>query len=93
MDSTGVTEVDAPSWVEPALFQGLPIVMDFTQKEVTIFRHAMPVGVELNVGNPGVQDCNFFGMHQRQQPSMEKVLPVEAKFTGQLPHPVVLSLR
>ncbi len=56
--------------------QAVPVVLDLAQEQGAIVRHPVPVGVELDVRNAGIERRDFLRCEQGEQPLPAKLSPV-----------------
>ena len=90
MNATGIAEVREPARIQAAVCQREPILVHLAKEEISPFRHPVPAGVELDIDDRGIEGADFLGMHQSDQPAVERVPPVQPRSAREASKPLVL---
>lgn len=79
-----------PLRIQPTFGERPPIVGNLTKKQVSLLRHAVPVRMQLDIGDGWIECSDLLRMHQGDQSPVKKVLPIQPQSARESSKPPVL---
>jgi len=85
-----VAEMHQPRGIQPKGDERGTVVAELADEKLPVAGDPMPMGMELNVHDSGIERTDFTGAHEAQHSIAQQLLPVLAHGPGQLPQEGVL---